>query len=355
MSSKNVDAQNYGCRTHTGKVRSNNEDSYTAKPPLYAVSDGMGGYNGGEVASEITITCLEKIASATQDSQSINDGILAANNAILDAVERNPNLKGMGCTVTCAFVCDNRIHIGQIGDSRAYLLHNNKLQQITRDHTYVQNLIDAGTITPEQARTHPNRSQLTRALGTNRNVAADIYELNTQGANRLLLCSDGLYSMVEASTIERTLAEISDPQKCVDKLVDLANENGGFDNITAIVIDFDPQKKNKTKKYKKSKLYAFLLIIITCIILFIGGYATSQYTKSLAYLGVSDGNVAIYSGVPEDFLGISNSQLAYLSDVKVDDLQGGMQSRLSEGVRASSLDEAYKILESYTSEIKEGN
>ena len=355
MSSKNTATQNYGCRTHTGKVRSNNEDSYTVSPPLYAVSDGMGGYNGGEVASEIAINCLEKIASTAKDSQSINDGILGANNAILDAVIENPSLKGMGCTVTCALVCDTRIHIGQIGDSRAYLLHNNKLQQITRDHTYVQNLIDEGTITPEQAKTHPDRSQLTRALGTSRNVAVDIYELNTLGANRLLLCSDGLYSMVNANTIERMLVEIPDPQKCVDELVNLANENGGFDNITAIVVDFDPQKKNKTRKHKKSKIYAILLLIITCCILFIGGYATSQYTKSLAYLGVSDGNVAIYSGVPEDFLGISNSQLAYLSDVKVDDLQGGMQSRLSEGVRASSLDEAYKILESYTSEIKEGN
>ena len=354
MSSNNVATQNYGCRTHVGKVRSNNEDSYAVNPPLYAVSDGMGGYSGGEIASEITIECLQKIARKMRDSQSINDGILAANNAILEAVMQNPSLKGMGCTITCALVRDNRIHIGQVGDSRAYLLHNNKLQQITRDHTYVQNLIDSGAITHEEAKTHPDRSKLTRALGTDSNVAVDIYELNTIGASRLLLCSDGLYAMVDDKDIERALLEIYDAQECVDSLVDLANKNGGCDNITAIVVEIDPLKKTKTKSRRKSKFYALLLLIVTCAIILIGGFATSQYTQSLAYLGTSDGNVAIYSGVPGDVLGLSNSQLLYVSEVKVEDLQGGMQSRLSEGVRASNLDEAYKILESYTNEIKKG-
>ena len=153
----------YGARTDVGRMRDHNEDNYVAAPPLYAVADGMGGHEAGEVASKIAVTVLEQQAPTTLDANALSNAVVTANYAIMRAVEDGHGAEGMGCTLTAAMVKGERLLIAQVGDSRAYLLHQSHLQQITRDHSLMSLLIETGQITPEEAETHPQRSVITRA------------------------------------------------------------------------------------------------------------------------------------------------------------------------------------------------
>ena len=180
----------YGSRTDVGLVREHNEDSLAVNPPLYAVADGMGGHAAGEVASEIAIQTLVANAPETPDGDDLARAVVAANHAIIRAVHEGIGRKGMGTTMTAAMLSGKRLVIAQVGDSRAYLLHEGALQRITRDHSLMADLIDSGQITPEEAKTHPQRSVITRALGSDPSTLPDIYEMNVSAGDRLLLCSD---------------------------------------------------------------------------------------------------------------------------------------------------------------------
>ena len=172
----------YGSRTDVGLVRDHNEDSLAVNPPLYAVADGMGGHAAGEVASEIAIQTLVANAPETPDGDDLARAVVAANHAVIRAAAEGIGRKGMGTTMTCAMLSGKRLVVAQVGDSRAYLLHEGSLQRITRDHSLMADLIESGQITVEEARVHPQRSVITRALGSDPSTLPDIYEMNVAPA-----------------------------------------------------------------------------------------------------------------------------------------------------------------------------
>lgn len=230
----------WATRTDVGKVRDHNEDSVwpttdgsTDELLAVAVADGMGGHVGGEIASA---TALDTAMTVSGEPTM---RVLAANVAVVDAARQQPRLAGMGTTLTLAlFDPDGDLDIGHVGDSRAYLLRDGTLQQITRDHSYVADLIAAGKLTPEEAETHPYRSVLTRAVGLDPTVEVDSYGIILQSGDRILLCSDGLTSMVSDGPLSEILSrDGSPPAATADELVTAANDAGGIDNITVIVID----------------------------------------------------------------------------------------------------------------------
>lgn len=228
----------WAARTDTGQLRDHNEDAVfpdgageTAAPFLAAVADGMGGHVGGEIASR---TALD---AAIGTDGSPEERVLAGNDAVLARVGDEPQLAGMGTTLTLADISESgRVELGHVGDSRAYLLRNDELHQITRDHSVVAELIEAGDLRPEEAPFHPYRSVITRALGLERIVAVDEHDLRLVDGDRLLLCSDGLNTMLEDEAIERILSDAADPTAAVNSLIDAANDAGGYDNITVVVV-----------------------------------------------------------------------------------------------------------------------
>ncbi|MDR2714626.1 MAG: Stp1/IreP family PP2C-type Ser/Thr phosphatase [Coriobacteriales bacterium] len=227
----------FGARTDVGCVREHNEDSFIAQAPLYAVADGMGGHAAGEVASEIAIQMLSEKAPGNYNPEALANAVAQANSAIQRASIKGIGKSGMGTTLTAALICGSRLLIAQVGDSRAYLLRNKELHQLTSDHSYVAELVAAGKITPEEAAVHPRRSIITRALGGDSATEPDLFTMHVKVGDRLLLCSDGLTGMVDDENITAVLTTTPDPQKAVDTLVEAARQAGGMDNITVIVVD----------------------------------------------------------------------------------------------------------------------
>jgi serine/threonine protein phosphatase PrpC len=228
--------------THQGRVRDNNEDSIhplsagkTEQPLLVVVADGMGGHVGGEVASALAIGHATGDADATPEER-----VVAANAAIMAAVLDDPHLAGMGTTITLAQLQpDGVVTVAHVGDSRAYVLRDDGLRRITTDHSVVEMYLAAGTITPEEAKRHPQRGMLTRALGLGDEVEVDIHEERLEIGDRFMVCSDGLSSMIDEDVMAEILTE-GTPEEAVWSLVDAANSAGGFDNISVIVVDFLP-------------------------------------------------------------------------------------------------------------------
>ena len=342
----------FGSRTDVGCVRDHNEDSLVVAPPLYVVADGMGGHAAGEVASEIAVTTMAELAPEHPDGDALERAVEEANRAIIRAASEGRGRAGMGTTVTAAMLEEERLVIAQVGDSRAYLLHHSKLQQITRDHSLMADMIEAGQITPEEARTHPNRSIITRALGSDPTTCADIYELNVEAGDRLLLCSDGLTSMLRDADIESTLSRVQDPQRCAAQLVNEAIAAGGYDNVTVVVVDVSGLAEKQRKTTVRKSRSGMALIVALLIAIIVGaGAGTAAYINSSAYLIAEDGYVAIYRGMPGTLMGFSFSTLEELTDVAVDDLQPGTASRLESGISVDSLEEAQEIVDEYRADI----
>ena len=225
-----------GAATDIGQVREGNEDSYLVVEPLYAVADGMGGHRGGEVASSLALETVQGMFERREGS--LAEQVAEANRAVFDRSQSDRKVSGMGTTLTAAQVDGNRVHLVHVGDSRAYLLRGGELTQITEDHTLVHRMVMEGEISEEEAETHPHRSILTRALGVDQNIQVDEGDLEVAPGDRLLLCTDGLTGMVPEGQIREILLESRDPQEAVDKLVKVANRAGGIDNITALILDF---------------------------------------------------------------------------------------------------------------------
>jgi len=222
--------------TDTGRVRPGNEDAYLVddRIGLYAVADGMGGHRAGEVASA---TALEAVRAAFASGVPIDESIARANDAILEKAMREDELRGMGTTITVLATTADQELIGQVGDSRAYLVRNHQLLRLTEDHSLVEELVREGRITPAQAQVHPQRSVITRALGIHETVEVDVFALRLRRGDRIVLCSDGLTSMVRDDTIARVVEREADPDRAATELVAAANAAGGADNITVVVID----------------------------------------------------------------------------------------------------------------------
>jgi PPM family protein phosphatase len=234
-------------RTDVGIVRSGNEDNYMmlSDHGLFIVADGMGGHAAGEVASEMAVRITSQSIGSlrgTSDEEAgdrIRNAIRAANDAIFERTLSEHDKRGMGTTVTVLALLPDRYLIGQVGDSRAYLFREGEVHQLTKDHSYVQEQVDAGLLTPDQARVHPYSNVITRCVGAGIDVVPDIYFGSLEKGDVLLLASDGLTGMLEDEQLVDILGSSDGPQAWVDQMVAEANRRGGLDNITAIVIRID--------------------------------------------------------------------------------------------------------------------
>lgn len=356
-SNKNTAGQDisFGSRTDIGYVRDHNEDSLIIIPPLFTVADGMGGHEAGEIASEITVNTLAELAPSHLDAEGLTAAVEAANYNVMKAPRQGIGRDGMGTTLTAAMLEGERLLIAQVGDSRAYLLHKGHLQQITRDHSLMADLIEAGQITPEEARVHPNRSVITRAIGSDIHMRPDIYELNVDAGDRILLCSDGLSSMISNNAIESIMRRQSDAQHCADELVTAALENGGADNVTVVVADVPGFSEVREKKRAhKSRVFYIGLAIALVAVIFAAGFGGYAFISNSAYLIEENGKVSVYRGTPDDFMGIKLSTLDHTTNVDVDKLQPGVANRIKEGMSVSSIDEANSLIAGYEEEIARG-
>lgn len=342
----------FGSRTDIGCLRDHNEDSLVVTPPLFVVADGMGGHAAGEVASEIAVNVLAEQAPAHPDSEALGRAVEEANYAIMRAAQEGLGREGMGTTCTAAMLEGERLIIAQVGDSRAYLLHQGKLQQLTRDHSLMADMIEAGQLTPEEARIHPNRSVITRALGSDPHTRPDLYEINVEAGDRLLLCSDGLSGMLRDEEMESTLARVRDPQRCASQLVNEAIAAGGHDNITVIVVDIEGYQEVRQRKLARKTKFSIALVLVLFAAI-IGGtaWATNTYLHNAAYLADENGKVAIYRGVPGNVLGLTYSELVRTTDVPVAGLSNGLAERLKEGWRVDSVDAAEALVAEYQAQI----
>ena len=230
----------WGSATDVGRVRSNNQDSSLVALPLFAVADGMGGHAAGEVASRLALDTLRN-SITDQSLESLVAGVKLANTRVFEMSHTDPSMRGMGTTL-CAVALvtidgHERLAVVNVGDSRVYVLQDGALIQVSEDHSLVESMVRQGTITPEQAKVHPQRNILTRALGIDGEVGVDSWEVAPFSGDRYLLCSDGLFNEVTDDRIAEVLTDNEDPQEAAEILVQMANEGGGRDNITVVIVD----------------------------------------------------------------------------------------------------------------------
>ncbi len=243
----------HAARTDVGMIRSGNEDNYAVNVPpngdrgLFVVADGMGGHAAGEVASEMAVQTLERELAGLKDlddkssGERVMDALRMANRTIHDRTITEVDKQGMGTTASVLIVSGMRYLIGQVGDSRVYLLRDGALQQLTKDHSYVQEQVDAGFLTPEQARYHPYSNVITRCVGASPDVQPDVYQGDVRVGDLFLVASDGLTGMVDDRRLQMLLMSRSVPERKVHSLIAEANGRGGLDNITAIVVEIKPE------------------------------------------------------------------------------------------------------------------
>jgi PPM family protein phosphatase len=236
--------------SHPGRKRRRNEDAWVCHPPLFAVADGMGGARGGEIASRVAATALGEPVDGNGEARVVAL-IQEANRQVYERAHEDSDASGMGTTITVALFEDGIVSIGHVGDSRAYLIRDRKVDQLTEDHSLVAELVRTGRLSPEEAETHPQRSVITRAIGTDPDVDVDVFSVEAKPGDLFLICSDGLTSMVDDATILDTVEVRRDDLDGVAKeLVAAANRNGGEDNITVVffeVVDEAAHKPSETK------------------------------------------------------------------------------------------------------------
>lgn len=342
----------WGARSDVGCVRSHNEDSYLVASPLFAVCDGMGGHAAGEVASSIAVETIARTSPGTADAAQLAAAVEAANAAVIEAAASGIGRPGMGCTATVAYIEGTTIAIAHVGDSRAYLLHEGVLTRVTRDHSYVEELVDAGEITADEARVHPNRSVITRALGSDPGMYADHFTLNIVEGDRLILCSDGLSSMISDSEIEDIAVKSSTAQMCTDNLVDAALAAGGADNVSVVVVDVvdDGRLKQVVRTHRRNIAIALgalvALVLAAAIALFV-------VISNSVYLGADGDTVAVYQGIPATVLGVELHHVQEETSIKLSDLPEDTQNRLREGIAQDSLEQARDTISDYRRQIDE--
>jgi len=230
-----------GSATHVGRVRSVNEDLAFEGRTLFAVADGMGGHAGGEVAARTAIDALYRGFARDPSADGLVEAVQEANQAVFERGHAEPSLHGMGTTLIVAALVTTddgeRLAVANVGDSRAYRLHRGELDQLTVDHSVAEELVARGELSESEAAVHPHRHILTRALGVGPDVEVDVFEIGPEQGDRFLLCSDGLSNEVPPHEMRRVLVETNDPKEAAETLVRMANESGGNDNITAVVLD----------------------------------------------------------------------------------------------------------------------
>jgi len=360
-----------GSMSHTGLVRGNNEDAFLVDPghALFAVADGVGGHRGGEVASR---TAIEALRAAVAGGRSVQDAITSANQAVIERARADVDLTGMGTTMTAMVVAGGRqVLIGHVGDSRAYLLHDGALRRVTEDHSLVEELVREGRLTPEQAESHPRRNIVTRALGLDEPVEVDVYPLDVVNGDRIILCSDGLTTMVRERDIERIARSEPDPQRAAEQLVDAANTAGGEDNTSVVIVDVldvddvdapatepatpppsparimtpapevpPPATGDSWPKRVRNGLLLFvpLILVLAIAVGGVGWYARRSY-----YVGFAGNRVVIYQGVPGGVLGW-NPTVDETTQIAAADLTPIDHDRVAGGAARGSLGDARRFV-----------
>jgi protein phosphatase len=389
----------YAAQSDRGLIRDLNQDSLYAGPRLLAVADGMGGMAAGDVASNIVIAAMAPLDEDVPGDalvDALRHAVGTANQHLRDTVDANPQLEGMGTTLTAVLFSGSKFGMVHIGDSRAYLLRNGEFAQITKDDTYVQMLVDEGRVSPEEASSHPQRSLLTRALD-GRDIDPEYSVRQVLKGDRYLICSDGLSGVVSSDTIEQTMREITDPQACVERLVQLALRGGGPDNITVVIadaIDKDiveqspivggaasldrgnqtvadsstpaarasalqapraPQPEPEADGYdgepepRGHPVRTTLLVAVLLAVLGGGLWVGYQYTQDQYYVGATDaGQLAIFRGVPGQIAGLDLSSVNETSGTRLDDLTSVAQERVKQGIHADGQPDAQHRLAELT-------
>lgn len=358
--------------TDIGLVREGNEDSYLTEEPLFAVADGMGGHRGGEVASQLAVETLEKLFR--KGAGELPDQVQEANRVVFERSVLDRKVAGMGTTLTAALVEDDRVRLAHVGDSRAYLLRDGKLRLLTEDHTLVHRMVSEGEISKEEAETHPQRSVLTRAIGVDTVVDIDDETLQVRAGDRLLLCTDGLTSMVSEDQIEEALRTVPDPQEAAQRLVAMANEAGGMDNTTVLVLDFfdgdaSPQRDERATRSRATiapaptgrparsrrlltrKLLVWVGIIMAVVVVALVGLRV--YLDSQWYVGVSDGHVAIFRGIPTEVAGFELHHVVVETTISAEKAESlAVFPNLGDGITAEDRERAEAIVEQIRQDVE---
>lgn len=392
--------------SHTGKVRSNNQDSGYCGSNLFVVADGMGGHAGGDVASSLAVhrmKTVDDVYTSTADAERVmRDAIADTAAELIDTVAVKPELAGMGTTVTALMMVDEFAVVAHIGDSRLYLYRDGALTQITTDHTFVQRLVDSGRITPEEARYHPRRSVLMRVLGDmSPDPEVDTFVMPTQPGDRWLLCSDGLSGVVDDAHTAKTLAQEMAPGRTADALLKQALDGGAPDNVTIVIVDvggqhpmfsgtptivgsasnpngvdvpaarpartgwlhlrtaapnepthFEPaatfleelieEDRRRARRRRAAWIVGFVLILAA---IGAAGYAGYQWTQTRYFVGADEDSVVIYQGIQQNIGPITLSSPYDDTGILLADLPGYQRLAVEETISARSLADAENIVD----------
>lgn len=399
----------YAARSDRGLVRSNNQDSVYAGPRLLALADGMGGHAAGEVASKVVIASLAPLDEDEPGDDlltALGDAVTRGNSAIAELVAGDPDLDGMGTTLTAMLFSGSKLGMVHIGDSRAYLLRDDSFSQITRDDSFVNELIEQGKITEEQAETHPQRSLLLKAL-TGNEIEPSLTVREARAGDRYLICSDGLSGMVSNETLREAM-QIPTPQECADRMIELALKGGGTDNVTVLIADVvdvefgdddpivggaagdgsdddtppgdspaararalsqpEPQRidphppdappDERAAEGGKRRKRVKISVGVVLVLILVGAAAiiTRYFVMQQFYVGVgADSEVVIYRGVHGSILGIDMHEVAQRScppedtsmcePLRLTDLQQSARNAVSSGVPRKSKDSAEEYID----------
>ena len=367
-----------GVQTDVGRVRQGNEDSYLLEAPVYAVADGMGGHIAGDVASATAVSVISEGIGAEKprDGAALADLVSRANDAIWEKARSDSALRGMGTTCTLLMIDGDVAHIAHVGDSRAYLLRDGSFRQLTEDHTLVERMVREGRLSAEEAANHPQRSIITRALGVDSNVQVDVLRESLAKGDRILITSDGLTSMVDPDEIGQVLEAEDDPQAAADRLVEMANDAGGEDNVTVLVLhvvadgptrqDGSPAPpppapaRDDTRPGADSQVeppgprpWIKRLIWTAAIVgvLAVAGIFTVRWVLSNSWFVAIDdaGVLTIYSGIPDEIAGASFAEVEEQTDITEEEIPEAFRNDLDEPKKFESLEEA----QAYVANVQE--
>jgi serine/threonine protein phosphatase PrpC len=366
-----------GVSTDVGRVREGNEDAFAIEPPLYAVADGMGGHRGGEVASQLALQTVVERFRAGQGT--LTDQVQAANRAVYERSATDRKVTGMGTTLTATIVISDRAHLVHVGDSRAYLLRAGSLRQLTEDHTLVNRMLKAGEISASEAAIHPHRNVILRALGQDPEVAIDEQDVGLLEGDRLLLCSDGLTVMVPEDQLHAILeATAGAPQEAAERLVRAANGAGGIDNITVVVLDVlegdppsvagndatgdasgpaavgPPAPVAEPVPLTRRRWFRWGAVAVGLVLaLVVGLTALRAWLDTRWYVGVSDGRVAVFQGIPADLFGFELSRVTEQTEIPAADAMAlPLYAELEQGINVNSREDATARIEQIRKDLR---
>lgn len=388
----------FAARSDVGLVRANNQDSAFAGPHLLLVADGMGGAAGGDIASSIVIGRLAELDGESlgpdEALDELKDAIADAHAEIVQRAKNDPELSGLGTTVTALLRSGSSLAMAHIGDSRAYLLRDGEFDQVTTDHSFVQHLVDTGRLSVADAENHPKRSMLLRVLGDiDADVPVDISVRETRPGDRWMLCSDGLSGVVSRERLQRTMLEVEHPADCADALVALAIAAGAPDNVTCIVGDIvdidaspdgvgpatasqivgsaardrhrpsqgghgaagkaaklsgpaeqDDDEEPSTWAARWQRLRPWVLPSIALLVVIAAAWGAYAWTQTQYYIGDHGGQVAVFRGIPGALGELNLHTLVTETTVPLDDLAPFERDRIGATIRVESVSDAYEVV-----------